>query len=444
MTLSGGLRGIIVRQLFGLRDYEIEVEAQHPTVLTGANGTGKSTVLKLVNAVSSGDMSTMLSAPLAGFELHFNDIPPFILNRLPSDRGIEIEWGPYSDVVKPLTIPGDIPDWAVDVLSNPLVTYKKMEELLSEAARAAGVRFADFRALTRSLRLSGRTDEIVEPPDWLTTLSEQFPVLFITDQRLVVESKAAPSSSKSDTVRLSRLAVEAASSDIANRMRHLDSVYARSSQMQDRSFPRDVINAMSQADDISLETLQELLFEVDSRRESLRAVGLLDIDRDIEPDLTTESLNQQHVRPVIAAFLRSTIKKLEVLEDLSKKLRIFKAFLDERFAQKTMTLNRQDGFKFELSNGSSITPGQLSSGEQQMLVLAYEILFRAREGTLVIVDEPEISLHVLWQDTLIDNLTSMGEANNIQFLMASHSPVLLGAHPELERSLDQVGRVVQE
>lgn len=71
-----------------------------------------------------------------------------------------------------------------------------------------------------------------------------------------------------------------------------------------------------------------------------------------------------------------------------------------------------------------------------MMVLAYEILFRTRPGTLVIVDEPELSLHVLWQDTLIDDLAAMAAAGSLQFLMASHSPVLLASHPDLERSLD--------
>ena len=93
--------------------------------------------------------------------------------------------------------------------------------------------------------------------------------------------------------------------------------------------------------------------------------------------------------------------------------------------------------RFRLTDNEEITAGQLSSGEQQMMVLAYEILFRAKPGTLIIVDEPEISLHVLWQDSLIDDFAAMGHASQMQFLLATHSPVLLATHPELERSLDE-------
>jgi predicted ATP-binding protein involved in virulence len=72
-----------------------------------------------------------------------------------------------------------------------------------------------------------------------------------------------------------------------------------------------------------------------------------------------------------------------------------------------------------------------------MMVLGYELIFRAKNGTLVIVDEPELSLHILWQDLLIDTLTQMGVPNDLQFLLATHSPSVLAKHPELERSLDR-------
>lgn len=89
------------------------------------------------------------------------------------------------------------------------------------------------------------------------------------------------------------------------------------------------------------------------------------------------------------------------------------------------TVIGRSGLRFKLPDeGDPIKESQLSSGEQQLLVLAYEILFRAHEGTLVIIDEPEISLHVMWQDTLVKDLVTMGEPAKLQFLMATHSPVI--------------------
>jgi ABC-type glutathione transport system ATPase component len=67
-----------------------------------------------------------------------------------------------------------------------------------------------------------------------------------------------------------------------------------------------------------------------------------------------------------------------------------------------------------------VGPSQLSSGEQQILVLAYEVLFRPEPETLVLIDEPELSLHVLRQDSFVDDLTRMGSARNLQFMLATH------------------------
>ena len=83
-----------------------------------------------------------------------------------------------------------------------------------------------------------------------------------------------------------------------------------------------------------------------------------------------------------------------------------------------------------------LRPAQLSSGEQQLVVLAYEIIFRTERETLVIIDEPEISLHIMWQDSLISDLQRIGKPSQLQFLMATHSPAILAANPELERPLD--------
>lgn len=81
-------------------------------------------------------------------------------------------------------------------------------------------------------------------------------------------------------------------------------------------------------------------------------------------------------------------------------------------------------------------PSGLSSGEQQILVLAYEVLFRSESQTLVLIDEPELSLHVLWQDTFVEDLTRMGRVRSLQFILATHSPSLIGGRDDLKRSLD--------
>ncbi len=433
-----GLKNIRIAGLFGRRQHVINLDQGQPTVLTGANGTGKSTILRLVNAVYTGDVKTLAAAPLREFELTFTIGPSFRLLKESQGR-VKLSWGQHESVLEYAAALDDLPDWAADALREAgSWDEEDVERLLMEAARPR-VPYSTFLTVRDKVR-GLDSASMIEAPEWFSDMAGTISVLYVTDQRLVVE----PAVTKDRRTvagahrRSSRLAVEVASRDIAEQMRTRDSAYARASQLQDRQFPREVIAAMGRREVIPLDEVTQLLSDVDRRRERLREVGLLDSDQRYEPELPAEGLAQETVRPVIATFLRATLVKLDVLTELESRLRAFKDFLDGRFVGKSMRLSRQDGVKFVLDGFRTISPSQLSSGEQQMMVLAYEILFRATPGTLVIVDEPEISLHVLWQDTLINNLTAMGEAAGLQFLMATHSPVLLGSHPELERSLDPV------
>lgn len=67
----------------------------------------------------------------------------------------------------------------------------------------------------------------------------------------------------------------------------------------------------------------------------------------------------------------------------------------------------------------------LSSGERQLLVmLAHLSLNPSLEGSGVfIVDEPELSLHIDWQEKFVD---AIREANpNVQLILATHSPAII-------------------
>ncbi|MFD7655869.1 AAA family ATPase [Actinosynnema sp. NPDC059797] len=441
MGESAVLNRIMVRKLFGSRTYDIDLNEFYPTVLTGANGTGKSTILRLVNAVSNGDLRTLLTAPVDQLVLNFNRMPPFILTKHP--KKVTIESGANIHELPALPSLKDTPDriwgavnYVLDRKFSGAKPGRNVEHILMNYYEESGLPYDQYREILRAL--SKFDLGAFEFPDWFAELRTSFPVLFITDQRLVVEpSRMGKKYAGSNDIKNSRLAVEAASNHISSAMQRADSDYARASQTQDRRFPRDVLHAMREKRAVTDSQLARLIEQVDNRRSALLQVGLLDMDSSFEPILEVDSLANAEVRPVIATFLRSSLRKLQVLEDISRRLQAFKSFLDSRFSAKKMEFNRGEGFHFRLPSGAVIQPAQLSSGEQQMLVLAYEILFKAEPGTLVIIDEPEISLHVLWQDALIDNLNKMGGPSNLQFLMATHSPTILASHPETERSLDE-------
>jgi ABC-type lipoprotein export system ATPase subunit len=435
---------VTVRGLFGERDLELKLAEGGPTVLTGSNGSGKSTILRIVYAVSAQDLGTLVSAPIETLSLTFSDIPPFMMRRSHvSEHEWILDWGDNHDIVTSQAGAENLPDWASEALRENDYDPKLTIEHLFDYVRAADVRPTEYRAVREFLESMSEQILRVQAPPWMSQLQDVFPAVFITDQRLVVEpDKRAVRSAlvhgvgkharRSTTTR----AVEAASNEIAAQISRADSNYARNSQLVDRRFPADVIKAMQFERETSRKSVEALIKDVDRERESLRLVGLLDSDIGYQPALGVDELDIENVRPVVSTFLQSTLAKLKVLQHLATRLTAFKEFLDTRFQPKSISLSRTSGLTIMLPNGNSLRPTQLSSGEQQMIVLAFEILFNTKPGTLVIIDEPEISLHVLWQDSLIDDLETMARPSRLQFMMATHSPAILADHPELERSLD--------
>lgn len=75
---------------------------------------------------------------------------------------------------------------------------------------------------------------------------------------------------------------------------------------------------------------------------------------------------------------------------------------------------------------SEVTPfSELSSGEQQMLALLIKLAVSATPNALILIDEPEISLHVSWQRLLPVLLSRMCEHFKCHMVVATHSPLLV-------------------
>src|SRR5215468_1658412 len=67
----GCLQSYSVKGLFGRFDYHFELDAHEPTLLTGVNGTGKSTILRTIDAVSAGRWGSLAEIPFDRLLLGF-------------------------------------------------------------------------------------------------------------------------------------------------------------------------------------------------------------------------------------------------------------------------------------------------------------------------------------------------------------------------------------
>lgn len=66
---------------------------------------------------------------------------------------------------------------------------------------------------------------------------------------------------------------------------------------------------------------------------------------------------------------------------------------------------------------------KLSSGEKQILIIFLNIIIQGDNPFILLMDEPETSLHVEWQSILIENIKKLN--SNIQIIIATHNPIML-------------------
>lgn len=107
------------------------------------------------------------------------------------------------------------------------------------------------------------------------------------------------------------------------------------------------------------------------------------------------------------------------------------------FAHKTLETDIRYGLRFVADNeDKTILPiEKLSSGEQHILIQAFEMLFRAPDDSLVLIDEPEMSFHMLWQVDYLKNLREITELRHLQCIVSTHSPQIFNMNWELTSDL---------
>lgn len=94
------------------------------------------------------------------------------------------------------------------------------------------------------------------------------------------------------------------------------------------------------------------------------------------------------------------------------------------FKGKQIRVGASAGLTIETESGAALEEWQLSSGEYHLLYLLVAATIAKRSGTILAIDEPELSMHIAWQSRLISALFECSANSQPQFVLATHSPDL--------------------
>jgi len=375
---------IEVEKLFGLYDHRIELNLDaRVTILHGPNGVGKTMLLRMVDCAFKGHWSALHDFPFRRLGVELTDG-----TRLSFEKKAPYQVGP--------------PEYHQVYLIKPLRSC-----LLSKSGDIVEEHSMDTANPTA--------------PDWLKGVTQRTHTYLIPIERLVR--------------RLSLTGLDVAvveyARELAERVEKLQAQYGRRSQDLDQSYPQRLLRVTDGGEDVA--TLRARMEMLDRKRADLERIGLLD-DIHRQPfDLDALDEIEPTKRAVISLYASDTAAKLAVFDLFADRLRLFLDILNPKLRHKRMRADREKGFLIEPVGyeGQAIAPDALSSGEQHELVLHFNLLFNVDPDTLVLIDEPELSLHVIWQKRFMQDLQKIIEVARIDTLVATHSPYIIGEHRDL-------------
>ncbi len=115
---------------------------------------------------------------------------------------------------------------------------------------------------------------------------------------------------------------------------------------------------------------------------------------------------------------------------LVNRLRRFEDTANAFLKDKSVHVHAEGGLSITTEDGTKLAEARLSSGEYHLLYLLVVSLTAKRRGTVIAIDEPEISMHLEWQRKLVQGILQCASMAQPQLIIATHSPDITAGYPD--------------
>lgn len=420
------LRRIEIKKLFGLYDHDIHLNAEDGvTILHGPNGVGKTATLHLL-MVLAGHYETLWKYPLERLKFTF-DSDEYILFEIESKNNFDGTWFFTMNL-----------SWGKSSQSQGVYAFKKRTFNFKDSyskiryensvadANIFSVWMNGYQAneenwlLLREYTQKELKNEIREEGFW--QLNHNFvDVYFVNTSRLLYLDVA--------TKKENYLMINKCSSAMIVMIQSKLDRYDEMTRQGDQTFIKRLIT-FKEPEELDLNGLRMELVKIENGIVELQKLGVL--NGLIKSDFESLSKNIQSEQfSVVALYVDDMKKKLDIFTDIVQRINLFCHQINLKLTHKSISVHATDGLVIRDRAGERLPLEALSSGEQHQIILLYDLLFRTKPGTLVLIDEPEISLHLSWQKRFLEDLLEVIKVTGIDVLLATHSPFIVGDRDDL-------------
>lgn len=419
---------IEIKKLHNLYDYDIRIpDHQNVLILTGPNGYGKTTMLKIINNLLTCNFWYFCSIRFLSIRIVFRQSAQsdnsYIIK---IERQVEAtEKGlseNTSEAIEPFNMGEQL---SIELYSNkrefPIETLVLGRTYLVRLFRRYVSSVRDeyseqdlFKTLEREYTPSQDT-YLSANGKTLSLFLQERRCQFIKEQRLILFTMPEKSpygyrrKEYNDKMQVDAIAEELKRGFIKSQM-----LFAAKSQDIDATFIKRLVSGdHASYDEMSFKDKLNVLKQ---KIENYRKYALVS-DIDIQEDYP-----QQH-RGVLSLYIDDMENKLAVFEDFYEKLVLFDHFVTGKsLSNKHIILNEKRGISVYNDLNEEIPLASLSSGEQDLVILYYKLVFSTPAHSLLLIDEPENSLHVAWVEQMLNDYQVVADKLKCQIIIATHSP----------------------
>ena len=434
-----------INGLFGTFNHSVFLKDDGITIIIGKNGIGKTYFLNAIDNFFSLKWEFFIDLEFDSIEFVLNDGSRWSVNKVERDEKLlfEIkESGRKEESFEfDLTIleniskrsyysPSDINQKAIEI-SKIVPTINKIsynrfldEETGLQYSRTELIEEFGNQLVQRSVYSSIEKDKITGR---IAEIIDANKTEFVETQRIYnIEDREQPT----------RENITYYAKELVRMINETEKEYNEVSVKLDSNFVFDLVN-YSQNNPVDEHSILNRYNELIEKTQMLSRMGLLSSEENrkaITSEQAKESAN------AIDLYIRNTEKKLKKYDKLKNNVSLFKKIINERFEHKELYIDRDKGFLVKsTSEEQRIIPlHKLSSGEKNEFNLFLKLIFLTDRDSIILIDEPEISLHVEWQNAFIQDLQGIIEKNNFRVIIATHSPDIIDDNWALTNDLSGV------
>jgi energy-coupling factor transporter ATP-binding protein EcfA2 len=459
-------------------------------ILTGENGRGKTTIFKMLWSIFGGDddFKQLAHTPFSAVTLLWSDTTELHFIRELAHDGL---WATIRVALRrpeASVFTGDRyrdylsgahrlpnPERSIDTVANRAFRRAEAAETAGDISEDEALLLADENdriSLTREFgeeaqtptarpeggrrpaalkRAPSKNSDYVTPDERLPSEIEDFlariDIDFVGTDRVISTQPEEPANRYYRASRTPRRReYESPIDDISSRILRL--LLQSDAEPPDASDLVRILSSEMESDSHDVPALRMRIRELLARCEELirfeiEVYKLQSNLEKLEHDLNDNA--PERMRMALNFVLVETDRRIKELEQTKRRVEDFLQLINKLFCEKQIAMS-YGNMVIVSDTGKTYPLSTLSSGEQHLIVLLGRILFphearwkSRRENTtrIVLLDEPEISLHIRWQYAVRDALRNLSSSGGYRVMVATHSLHILAGLEHFESDLSE-------